>query len=439
MHTESIRGKEALRLLQWGDTDGAYAIVRRLLEYPATSTQASFRELIGIAVPICKKRRDHELAQAFEVIVKREYDPWILLEAAYLLEERREPAFAAGLLARADRMRSGEPKIVCALTASLEALMMNLQAAYHLEGSGLAERVPWCRYLLAYNALMSGDLSLTRRLLPALVESEDPDTRAASTQLAHVLVRLGALDRGDEMELPQWHAALSGAVLLHASSEQFEHGMRGRYALLFDEPALIKLGILRLRAVLEAAGVPSDRIYALGDRSSRILANAMARLWGATVEPWRSSDAAPGLIVAYDLSRCDSDVLEGLRHHHPHHPLFAHGTCWTAPPAFAPDFTTLLHQRLIAPWDAAERSYDPIRHRVDLLSDDEVPMATFVQDIVDADVGTIDASKYTELQLRTTVDRLRDVHADAAAGMFRRDGRRLPERLGSPIKSIHFL
>ena len=59
------------------------------------------------------------------------------------------------------------------------------------------------------------------------------------------------------MESAAWvhKGALNGSVLLSESPHGYDEPMRGRYAFLQDSPALIRLGIERLRQVLGITNV----------------------------------------------------------------------------------------------------------------------------------------------------------------------------------------
>src|SRR5690606_24044164 len=101
----------------------------------------------------------------------------------------------------------------------------------------------------------------------------------------------------------------------------------------------------RLRSVLPGAAA----VCVLPDRSSQILGLAAARLLELPARPW-PSDMDNAVIVAYDLSALDRDILAALRDRAPGSVLVEHASCWTEPPLVAADFVGLLHQYVVPPW-----------------------------------------------------------------------------------------
>ncbi|MBO7941494.1 hypothetical protein JTP77_037185, partial [Streptomyces sp. S9] len=82
----------------------------------------------------------------------------------------------------------------------------------------------------------------------------------------------------DGTDLRGWQFVLGGTILGTLSPYGFDAGMAGRYAWLQDSPEQCLRGLLRLKAVLEAAGTRPASVSLLPDRGSRILGLAAAEV-----------------------------------------------------------------------------------------------------------------------------------------------------------------
>lgn len=443
MQDEASKREEAMQCLRDGDAKGAFSILRWLLEYPASPDPSSLSSSLDALARVTRALQAEDLAQALERAKGHTDDPTALYDAAFALYEHRLHGIAATLLARANRLAPSEPKIVCELSANLEALMLNHRAAEHIRTSGLADHVPMCRYLLAFNALMSGDLQVPRTLVPSLRESDDPDIVFLGEQIDNMLARADAVASATSLsdeDLSGWHVVLGGTLLLHVAADGYDDGMRGRYAALFDDVALIKRGIERMKFVADEAGLVFDRIFALPDRDSSIVATAAGEILGLPVEDWPATGTStPGLIVGYELERIeDRTALEPLRQHHPGQVLYVHGSSWTEPFPLAPDVANVLHQHLVAPWDEGRPSVDPESGEVTALPADDASEDELVQRIVDAQSSLV-LPLNTDESLAALIRGLSALQGPAAAGIFRVEGPRARGRVGSPVKSNRFL
>ncbi|MFE1439142.1 tetratricopeptide repeat protein [Streptomyces sp. NPDC058739] len=254
------------------------------------------------------------------------------------------------------------------LRANPDALgvMRELVSAYEREGrhADAAELlgryedrfVPWPdRYLLVYNALMAGDLTLARRQHALLGDPEDaqwlPPRRRQTRMLERAAATTTPLDLAD---LRGWQYVIGGTILGTLSPYGFEAGMTGRFAFLQDTPEQCLRGLLRLRTLSAAAGLRPRSVSLLPDRDSRILGLAAARVLGLPAKPF-----APGrehtVVVAYDLNGLldtpeGPEILQQLHERAPGQVLHEHASCWTDAPAVTADSVTLLHQSVVAPW-----------------------------------------------------------------------------------------
>jgi hypothetical protein len=437
--TPQERCLRARELLTTGDAREALAALRPLLAYPAAPEGALLREALGLLSEIGEELVGDQLRDLL-AWARDHDDPEALYDAGYALYEQKLHDLAATLLDRANRLSPGSATVVTELAANLEALLLHARAAAVLRASGLVETEPMCAYLYGYNALLSGDLEAARPIAAALRELADESVAYMGGALAGMVARADAVRAAGQLgeaDLAGWHLALNGAVLTHLSPHGFDEPMRGRYAFFCDSPGHVREGLDRLAVVLGAAGIAPPRVFALPDRSSRIVARAAAQRLGVPWEPWPAGgDDRPGVIVAYDLDLVGSgDALEQLRDHRPGQVLFAHASCWTDPFPYAPDVTTYLYQTNLAPWDA-QLTRDPETGEVKPGEPDDAPEEELAARIVAA--AGADESVSTRDELAALVRAARTVPGDAAAGLFRNGGPRLRQRAGSPVRSNRF-
>jgi thioredoxin-like negative regulator of GroEL len=281
------------------------------------------------------------------------------------------------------------------------AVLRELVSAYEREGrhreatdllaareSGLTD---WPdRYLLVFNALMSGDLALARRQHARLSDPDDAMWLPTQARQRRMLERAASaepvspLDRGD---LRGWQYVIGGTVLGSMSPFGFDAGMAGRYAWLQDSHDQCLRGLLRLKTVLDAAGVHPMSVSLLPDRSSRILGLAAAELLQLPAEPF-TPDREDTVVVAYDLNDVAAadggpDIIGGLFERAPGQVLHEHASNWTDPPVVTADSVALLHQSATAPWEGQLRADDD--GSVERGAPDDRPEREIAADILAAD------------------------------------------------------
>jgi hypothetical protein len=284
----------------------------------------------------------------------REQGPQQLYDFGYACIERGIPFLAIPALRRAVELMPDEPVLVMEFVSALERENRHAEAVAVLEPRAGALD-PWpARYLLAYNALFSGDAERAEREAAALPAPEDERWLPARDRLARMIARAGAVRAVsplDARDLRGWHFALTGGFLATISPYGFEDGMTGRFAYMSDDFGMCRRSLDRLRLVLDAAGLRPASVGLLPDRSSTILGLAAARLFGLPAEPF-----APGrpdvLVVAYDLNETELDEARarGLWERAEGQVLFEHASCWTDPPVASADVTGFLHQVVKSPW-----------------------------------------------------------------------------------------
>ncbi|MFE2529020.1 hypothetical protein ACFXEL_32885 [Streptomyces sp. NPDC059382] len=244
-------------------------------------------------------------------------------------------------------------RVLLELVAALEDIDRYAEATDLLRAhDGLLEDWPG-RYLTVYNALMSGRVDTARTVYAAL-SVPDGIWVEPGERVGRMLDRAAALPPSGDTDLRGWHYVLTGGLLTTLSPHGFNQGMTGRWAYLQDEFESCRYGLERLRSVLGAAGRKPASIGLLADRGSRALGLAAARLLDVPAAPYR-----PGtpdvLVVAYDLNACEPASVVSLRDRAEGELLFEHATCWTDTPVATADVSTLLVQRVVAPWESRLR------------------------------------------------------------------------------------
>jgi len=349
--TFAERLEHARKEQECGEVDGAFCELRWAFYEPDLAHDAErLTQALQVLSPLVLEALGNETARLVEACVGDLDDPQGLYDLGYQMVEVGLPEVAICTLSRANHLAPGQEAILTELVAALEREGHNDTACTVLRAAdGLCQESFICRYLLAFNSIMTADLDTPRTLLPTLQTAGEPDEAYMAARIQAMLDRAGALDSLDRRDLRGWHHVTTGGLLLHISPYGFDEGMNGRYAYVADTLALCHFGLRRLQRVLEAWGESPPWILAPPDRDSQILAAAAEELLGLPVVEY-SADAGPGLVVAYDLSRLDEATPVEILDHAPGQILYAHATCWTDPPRCAPDITTFLYQAIQVPW-----------------------------------------------------------------------------------------
>ena len=231
---------------------------------------------------------------AFATLVRRAADApddvRALYDLGYGLIEQDLNGIAATVLARANVLLPNQERLVTELACALERDLRFHEVCRFLRAAPeLVEQSFLCRYLLAYNALMTGDLIAPRQMLGGLDPGSDPDRIFMADRIAGMLSRADAV-RGvtplNDKDLRGWHFVLTGGLLLHLSPFGFEDAMRGRYAVIQDDAGRCLEGIRRLASVFEAWSVRPARVWLLpgsGQRRPRFRSGPGAGAAGRTV------------------------------------------------------------------------------------------------------------------------------------------------------------
>ena len=430
-----------LELLRKGNPQEAYSILLSVLDYPMEITnELVFKDALNIFEKIAIKISGKELGDLVRNVIDDVNDIQALFDLSYELYEESQHGLAATFLSRANKIEPQDAHIVPELVSNLEELMLNDDARRILiEAEDLLDESELCRYLLAYNTLMTGDLDEPREILKTLQHVEDEDLKSIVESFEGMLNRARYLkDKRplDNKDLRGWHAVLNGTLLLHCSPYG-DDSMNGRYAYMADSYALCREGIERVSAVIKEAGIKIPCVYSLQNRSSKILALATSEILGIPLKQW-NGDLEPGLIVVYDMEEIESeDVLIQIADHQPGQVLWAHASCWTYPFPISPDITTFLYQMKTSPWDGG-MIYDSESEDVWRADPDESPLEVIANKIKTA----VKDDRYLDdfddvISIMKELKDIKDEHSQL--GIFKSQGRRNRQRIGSPVPSNRFL
>ena len=312
--------------------------------------------LLGRALPLAARAYESlgfaGLAQGARAVADDPTDVNRLYALAHALLEKPAlafaKAFAAGLLARAHLLAPEREPILTELVAALEMEGRFSTARTRLAQSALDSFL--IRYLKAFTTLMGGELAGFRHLAARLDPGSDAE-RTMVSGLTEMIARADAVAGAtplDPDDLRGWHYVLTGGLLLHLAPRAAALG--GRYGDLEDSEALCLEGIQRLGAVLDAWGMRIPRILMFPNPESRRLGLAVAGLLGVSAREAILPDAE-GLFVVYDLENLLPEVRQAFRDRAPGKLLFAHAARWTAEQDLVADFTTLLYERIVSPWN----------------------------------------------------------------------------------------
>ena len=327
-----------------------------------------------------------DMVEAARQVVSDPESPQWLYRLGYACVERGIAPVAVPFLASALQHAPGTLVIVSELAAAYERDDRHAEAVAVLEANEAVLRDWPERYLLAFNAIMAGDIEKARSWADRL-STADADWAPAQRRLAGMLDRAGLVGSLDDRTLRPWHFVLNASVLATLSPFGLDDGMNGRYAYLGDSAELCASTLARLKATEPSA----SSVSLLPDRGSHILGLAAARILGLPTRTW-----APGLsdsiVVAYDLNEIDPAILEHLRERPTGSVLFEHACCWTSPPPVAADFVGLLGQHFVPPWGArlmappgeSVRKSDPDDRPAELIAE-EIASATPSADLAPGD------------------------------------------------------
>jgi len=341
--------------LAGGDERAAFTKLRGRFGWPhgkdlGRAVPSELSMWIAMLGTLAAKRGAAQLDELAQAVVRDPDSPDRLYDLGFALIDAGVPAIAATVLWRCLGLVGDSEEVVCELVSALETAMFYEDAfAILAERDALRAQSFLCQYLYAFDAAMTGRLSIVRETL-ATLDADAPEHETMKGTIERLVARADAVagvSPLDVTDLRGWHYVLTGGLLLHQSPFGFPEPMHGRYAWLQDSYARIATGLQRLKPFV--AGLPC--VYAPEGRDHEIVAQAAAQLLGLPLAPWPAIGVpAPGLIVAYQIDQLPRETLTVLAQRRPDQLLYAHASPWTQDFPIAPDVTMLLCQSLVAPW-----------------------------------------------------------------------------------------
>ncbi|MEV5611202.1 hypothetical protein [Streptomyces sp. NPDC052225] len=424
---------QAWQALDEGDVPGALRQLRHGVE------ELPLGEVALVVGRAAGSAGFEDLRAASEALAARPETARALYDFGYACIERGVPYLAIPALRQALRQSPDSAPIMRELVSAYEREGRHREAVDLLAAheGGLAD---WPdRYLLIFNAIMAGDLALADRHHALLPDPQDPQWQPARDRQRAMLERAtgaGRVSALDATDLRGWQYVMGGTVLTTLSPYGFDAGMNGRFALVQDNHDQCLAGLVRLRAVIDAAGVHPTSVSLLPDRGSRILGLAAARLLDLPAQPF-ASRRENTVVVAYDLNDVAGtahgpEILGQLVERAPGQVLHEHASNWTDPPVVAADSITLLHQSATAPWDAQMRVGED--GDVELGAPDDRPEEEVAADILAADGRLVDGDGATPAD---PVEKLTDFVSAVRDSWLR--GSRAGLSSAGPVSSSRFL
>lgn len=422
-----------------GDVHTAFRQLRPLLRYP--SGLAVWPELLDRFAKICDGIAGAELHDKARAVadVRDPQHLQALYDLGFDLIEHGVPDVAATFLAHACELAPGHAELLAELCAALERAGLHAEAVRWLEGSPTATEDSFVlRYLLGWNAAMTGDLDRVRRQMSTLSRPADANERAMVHRLSGVLTRADVVahtTKLDRRDLRGWHFVLNGSVLLHLSPYGFDDGMNGRYAYTQDTETTCHEALFRLRHAFISLDVSPTMVLALGDPDSLALGTAAARFLGVPMRPFAEAHEAAGLVVAYDLANAPPEARSDLQQHRPGQILWTHASEWTEDLPIAGDIVTYLYQTNVSPW--GERlAVDPATRTTKTFAREDAASDVLADRVL---ATTIEPDALRDLDALDRIARaIETLSGDHAAGLFRSYGPRRRQWSGGPVPSNRF-
>ncbi len=420
-----------------GDFRAASIALHPLLGYPEGLT--AWRPLLDRFARMCDGIAGPDLGDKARAVADEQDARHLqaLYSLGFDLIEHGLPEFAATFLARACEIEPEHPELVAELCAALEDSHLNAEAVRWLERSPAARQGSFLlRYLLAWNAVMSGDLARAGNELPILAAA-DSDERAMQQRISGIVTRADTIATAsplDGRDLRGWHFAINGSVLLHTSPYGRDEGMNGRYALIQDNEALCHEALVRLRHALNSLDMQPAAILTLSDSDSAALGAAAATFLRVPARRLADAPESSGLIVAYDLEYIGDEELSYLESHRPGQMLWSHASQWTRRHPIAADLVSYLYQVNMPPW--GERLFHFESESTRTLPPDTSPPEVRATRVLEAVVepGALDDLVALDRLARAAAT----LTGEHAAGVLCSHGTRRAQFCGGPVKSNQF-
>ena len=229
--------REATRALGQ-DPNSAFQSIRKCLAYPGTLQEQDWAPALALFSRVATKIAGPAWATYPSKAAENPSNVSALYDLGYQLIEQQLPDIAATVLARANDLAPGIPKLISEFCTALEDLQAFQDADRILhQNPQLLDSEPFLQYLAGFYRLMLRDIQGARFWANKAKVSDNPQINSAFNQLKEMLARAQCL-RGvsplDERDLRGWQFVTSGSLLLHLSPYGLDEGMHGRYAFLQD-------------------------------------------------------------------------------------------------------------------------------------------------------------------------------------------------------------
>ncbi len=415
-----------------GDHRKAFAELRKLLEYPGEmngeDSWADVWQLFGsIAGAMGFEKLSHLAIKAGD----EPHDAQLLYSLGYELIEVNLPLIAATPLNQAHLMLPDNEAILSELSTAFENAGHYDLAYMHLScASQVLKESFMCRYLLAFNGIMSGHLEEGREIYPSLSSPPDENFEFMRDRIGNFLERADRLAEITDLghhDLRGWHYVLTGGMLLHLSPYGFDEPMRGRYCYVQDSYGLVREGVERLRASLHTWGIRPESVLYYPDKNSEVLARVVARLEDVDIQAWSEGQEipeGPTLIIAYDLGHTSGEFIRAFLERKPNQFLWAHALHWVEDFPITADFCTFMYEFNLAPWEGGGASIDPVTQAQTVTEDDPAPASELAERVLIAEIEDNPVDEMEEF--------LSFIHA---VGQPASGDRREKYFQGSPVKS----
>ena len=426
---------EASQALNSGNPKQAFNVLQGILGYPGHPVLSEhWQEAFGLFKEVSRAFADEDFCSKVQKVTEKSDDTGALYDLGYDLVESSVCGIAATVLNRANYIEPGNPAFVSELVCALEKIGLHAEACRVLrEVPNLLATNFTCRYLLAFNSIMVGNLAEAKQILPSLQQSQDAKEISMAETITGMLQRADALQAVsplDAKDLRGWHYVLNDAVLLHVSPHNLNQGMNGRYGFVQDSYLFIREGIERLIQVLNTWKISISKVFILPEVNSSILGRAVAKILSCPLEIWSEENSqSPGLIVAYDLSKLETGLLETLQKRHPEQVIWSHASCWTTEIPVAADLTTYLYQFNILPWERGleeQQLDDSSQETIEQLSEMIVAQAISHENLNDLNELLSIATAVNNFPSQDDISTLSQSHY------------RLKQLVGSPVSSKRF-
>ncbi len=373
-----------------GEHHKAFVEVQKLVEYPGEmNIEDSWAEVWQLFGSIAGAMGFEKLSHLAIKASDQPHNVQLLYCLGYELIEVNLPMVAATPLNQAHLMNPDNEAVLTELCTAFENAGQYNLAYMHLScATQILKSSFMCRYLLAFNGIMSGHLEEGRAIYPSLSEPPDENYDFMRDRIGKIIERADKLvdiTDLDSHDLRGWHYVLTGGTLLHLSPYGFDGPMRGRYCYVQDSFSLIREGVERVRACLHTWGLQPETVVYFPDKHSEILARAFASLEGAKIQPWSEGQKVPGapiLYIAYDLNLTSSEFIRGLLERKPKQFLWGHALNWVEDSPITADFTTFMYQFNLAPWEDGVVAIDPVTQVQKVTEDNPSPASELAEQIL---------------------------------------------------------